>query len=250
MPRLRSHLAEQYALELTAICDHTQISFDQSRLVSEGVWFAGPGGNRLTVSEMMDLRKGIERLAESAGFPDTKQRASFDRACISYFAETLAKWVSPGEGLEDEVWMWFAINLAPDFTVWRFPNPNRSRLLGGNRNMFGRLWTRSQVFDRGLEHPSRWGVASRILEDAMVAICERPSVVRDQRLALAIGEAWLNASTKSSGDALQQATRDVLKAVVARNEVICLASVGKPELSDFLDRCFRVALADSQSKER
>ena len=74
-----------------------------------------------------------------------------------------------------------------------------------------------------------------------MSICERTSVLRDKTLCLAIGEAWVRASRTSKGDILQEKTRSVMKAITAKNEVICLTSMPDDELSRMIDAMFKVA---------
>lgn len=244
LPRLRPIQAVWIAGQLAQISNPEEVDVRLADLTADGVWFEDSAGGRLSVNELRSLREGVAGIARDCGFPgksDAASRARLDNLLVRYLGENLKQVITPSEGLQDDAWVWFTLKLAPDVTVWRFPNPNRKRLLGGNRNMFRRLWDRCSVFDRGESHEARWSLVSTLTEDAMVAICERTSVLRDADLCLAIAESWLQASSKIKGSALESRTRRVLKAVTARNEVISLSSLSPEELSAFLTGLFSKA---------
>ncbi|MGH1421591.1 MAG: hypothetical protein ACRBEQ_07220 [Hyphomonas sp.] len=241
LPRLRSIQARQIATRLSQISNPADVEVRLADLATDGVWFEDSAGPRFSVGELRSLREGVEGIARDCGFPgkgDVSSRGRLDNLLVQYLGENLKQVITPSEGLQDDAWVWFTLKLAPDITVWRFPNPDRKRLLGGNRNMFRRLWDRCCVFDRGEGHENRWSLVSALTEDAMVAICERTSVLRDASLCLAIGEAWLDASGKLKGSALETRTRRALKAVTARNEVISLSSLSPDQLNTFLSDQF------------
>ena len=241
LPRLRAIQARQIADQLSGLSNPRDVNIRLADLVADGVWFEDSAGVRMSETELRSLREGVEGIAKDCGFPgrgDAASRARLDNLLVRYLGENLKQVINPSEGLQDDAWVWFTVKLAPDITVWRFPSPNTKRLLGGNRNMFRRLWDRCSVFDRGADHVERWSLVSALTEDAMVAICERTSVLRDARLCLAIAEAWLDASKKLKGSTLEDRTRRVLKAVTARNEVISLSALSPDELKAFLSGLF------------
>lgn len=241
LPRLRAIQARQIADQLSGLSNPRDVNIRLADLVADGVWFEDAAGVRMSETELRSLREGVEGIAKDCGFPgrgDTASRARLDNLLVQYLGENLKQVINPSEGLQDDAWVWFTVKLAPDITVWRFPSPNTKRLLGGNRNMFRRLWDRCSVFDRGADNIDRWSLVSALSEDAMVAICERTSVLRDAHLCLAIAEAWLEASKKLKGSTLEDRTRRVLKAVTARNEVISLSALSPEELKTFLSGLF------------
>ena len=140
-------------------------------------------------------------------------------------------------GLGDDVWTFVATSLAPDIVHWRFGTA-RERYLGGVRNTFQRLWMRGRVLDRGADHHERWQLLEKLTEDALVQITERPSLGGDPVLARAIAEAWLRASLRYGGGAMEPIMRRAALRVRIRNEIRSLADLPSERLTGVLNEAF------------
>ena len=86
------------------------------------------------------------------------------------------------EAASTEVWSWLTLVLMPDIALQRFPDASSSRMNGGPRNVFRKVWWRVEVLG-DLADPALPGTLG---EDELVGIFERTSLGRNRSVARAI----------------------------------------------------------------
>jgi hypothetical protein len=213
--------------------------FDPANL-PVSVRFAATGGTPVGTPELEELRADLEELARAHGFGVTNDRnslAAFDAEVAAWLAQ--AELFSTGEALRDDVWSFVSAVVAPDIVHWRF-GAAIERYIGGVRNTFQRLWMRGRALDRGPDHPERWKLLTKLTEDALVQITERPSIGSDPVLARAVGEAWIRASEIHGKSAMESIMRRAILGIRIRNEVRSLADLRPDNLADILNQMFEI----------
>lgn len=98
--------------------------------------------------------------------------------------------VIPGDAAHEGVWAFLSLVLLPDVAALRFPlrpeprstsgqqaTPHPSRVHGGHRNTFRRVWWRREILGDLLDSPNPLG------EDELVGIFERSRLSRCRRLS-------------------------------------------------------------------
>jgi hypothetical protein len=209
----------------------------------DAITYGAVGGSRLHGADLISLKEGVERVAREAGCPDATTgaaRAAFDAACARHLAQVPI--LQSGEAHRDDVWAFIAAYLFRPITLWRYGDaPDRHH--GGVRNTFQRLWMRGVILDRGNDHPDRWGLVSRLTEDAFVAILERPAIAANRTLSRALAEGWLAAAERYGRAAMEPIMRSAVIRIRMRNEIVALGALGPDDLRDTVDAVFADAEA-------
>jgi hypothetical protein len=234
LPRLSAAAVEQ----LLASHRPTSSLADVLDNLPDTITYGAVGGSRLEPAALRDLRDGLEAVARGAGYPSTDTiaaRSAFDAACARHLAQLPV--LQSGEAHRSDVWAFMAACLLQPVTIWRYGMaPERHH--GGVRNTFQRLWMRGTALDRGEGHIARWGLVEGLTEDAFVAIIERPAVAADRRLALALAEGWLAASSRYGQAAMQPVMRSAIIRIRMRNEIYALADLTPEKLKFTVDAVF------------
>lgn len=116
--------------------------------------------------------------------------------------------------------------------------------------MFQRLWYSAVTLDRGRHYERRWELVTRLTEDAIAQIVERPSLRSDKRLALAIAEGWFRMAAGAAGSSTERIMRRLVRDLRIRNEVQFLSALSDADLSRLVDAQLSNALkAESQILE-
>lgn len=244
LPRLPGPAAEALLDQRLANGFATPYEFDPRNL-PEAIRFGATGGTRVDADTLARLRSELVQVAESNGYPSTRDRAAlagFDVAAAIMLAEQEV--LGSGEALRDDVWAFVGVTLAPDIVHWRF-GESRVRYMGGVRNTFQRLWLRSRALDRGTEHPERWRLLKELSEDAHVQITERPSLGGDSRVATALGEAWLQAANHHGRSAMEPIMRRAALRTRVWNETRSLADLSSDEFAQVLADAFDIPVETS-----
>ncbi|MFF9173753.1 DUF6339 family protein [Streptomyces sp. NPDC014793] len=110
--------------------------------------YVATGGDRISPTQLHELRAGVLDLAKQAGFPDDSDRArnaEFDLQLAALLHAEMG--MVPAEAASRDVWAFLALTLLPDVAFWRYPQPPGDRVLGTDltRHVFGRLWWRAQL---------------------------------------------------------------------------------------------------------
>lgn len=189
------------------------------------------GGLPLQESQLIELRDAVLAAAGAHGFPD--QRPSSFLEFELKVAEILAGWQPlwtdsrpTGEALRNDCWTFLTVVVLPDVAVWRWPPKDesadskawKSRMLGGSRNTFQRIFRRVMCLDRGADHPDRWGLIRDLQEDDFSAILERPGLSSNRDIAICLGEEYLAMKKRLSRRSAEDRTtvyRQATKAIRA-----------------------------------
>lgn len=166
--------------KLASISHEKQFFYDQSKSID--------------LAELGKLRDELIEIAQGVGFPNTalsdKDKSKFDSLSAKVLYDRLNLLLV--EAAADEVWNFFTMVVLPDLAKWRFPNTRNAltyeRWLGTDRNVFRKLWWREATLG--------WELSSRLGEDQVVAIMERPRLSGNPDLARAMAGAFLRVSLK------------------------------------------------------
>lgn len=219
----------------------------------EFIRFPATGGRRAREEDLNSLRAKIQQIAVECGYPeeDKANRPLFDAELTAYLSTS--DLLNSGEMLVDDVWAFISCCLAPEFAFWRFDpsfrrsGPSSDRFAGGIRNTYQRLWMRGRVLDRRSKHPDRWGVVHSLTEDALVQITERPSLGADQKLSLAIGEAWVRASKHFGRGPMEAIMRNAILKIRIKSHISLLGKLPDTKLASLLDEYFGIPEASDHS---
>lgn len=213
------------------------------------VTFAATGGARLSIEREQALCNSVREVARLWGYPgeptlEGKQR--FDReVSVLLNGSELPR---GGEGLRAETWQYLAAGLLPDVVVWRWRGNDGDvvpeRYLGGNRNCFGRLWLRSQVFyEPRLADP--FLLIRLLLEDNFVAILERSAFAAQPAPCRAVARAFVlrRSLVKGKGDSPEQTLlRDAMRRLIRIAGYSAIWSLDGHELQLLAGRVFDLSM--------
>ena len=106
-------------------------------------------------SELSEVRKKIVALANELGFPEQLGRQAvrnFDQPAADILYNSID--LVPAEAANGEIWNFLTLVLLPDIAAWRYPNIDAKydfeRWLGGDRNVFRKLWWRQATLGKTL----------------------------------------------------------------------------------------------------
>jgi hypothetical protein len=212
----------------------------------DNVTFGPVGGRQVTIDELAALEEQLLEAAHNCGYPRARSveaRAQFDAACTPVLATSPI--LQSGEALRDDVWAFLSCSLVAPLTHWRY-GLTAGRWHGGVRNTFQRIWIRARSLDRGPRHRDRWGLATTLSEDALVAITERTAIAQRTPLAVAIAEGWVRAADMYGRASMEPIMRRAIIALRLKNEVTALAQLEAAELAAAVDLAFaRAAEAEA-----
>lgn len=229
IPQLPASVAIPLLREIASTGPSQSLSTD--RLRHPQAFTLPTGGLPLQESQLRELRDAVVVAAEAHGFPD--QRPSSFLAFELKLAEIIASWQPlwmdgrpTGEALRNDCWTFLTVVVLPDVAVWRWPPKDesadskawRSRMLGGARNTFQRIFRRVMCLDKGADHPDRWGLIRDLQEDDFSAILERPGLSSNRDIAICLGEEYLAMKQRLSHRAAEDRTtvyRQATKAIRA-----------------------------------
>jgi hypothetical protein len=198
---------------------------------------------RATGQDLKQLRTGVEDIARRNGYPVPQPRGGhvlFDQQLALHLYEHMG--IVPAEAAAGGIWSFLALVLLPDVGAWRFPDRHRDRFIGAdlmigssNRHVFGRLWARVHIL--GPEASSRLG------EDNVVNLFERPTFGGDPRLARAIGETHIRTLAAERVIQSQELMRDAMKRFRRLAVLISFAALADDQLQELLDEIFGASAA-------
>lgn len=180
---------------------------------------------RIDPASLTALRGQLLELAVSHGFPaHTRPTAEFDAAAAAILHEQLP--LTAHEAAQDDGWAWLTCCWLLDIAVWRFgPRADRRRYLGDvNRNTFRRLWWRKEVLGRTTD-------LTRLGEDELVAIMERPTIAAHPRFAQAIVDEFLTGLERHPGVARMHLMRETTKRLLRRTPFVDHACLDATDLT-------------------
>ena len=197
------------------------------------------GGSPINDAELIKLRNEIKTWLFNNGYPEASnqdKRRKFDAYIPKILKENMH--ISLGEASRNDVWSFIGCVLMPDFTAWRFPSREKSRFIGGGRNVFQRLWWRSKVlFDGKSDDPYH---LLRLPEDALVQIMERPNLMADwkfsRQIAFQIEKLLINNEVASN--IRENVWRDASKRIRQKTPLISTVALDENSIETFVGNCF------------
>jgi hypothetical protein len=154
--------------------------------LSEPVTYAAVGGARVDRSTLETLRGDFLQLAAGHGMPEPiREVPTFEGRAARLVRSALP--MTPHEASHEEVWSYVTCCWLLDIAVWRFgEGASDERFIGHiNRNTFRRMWWRQEVLGVAVD-------LTRLGEDELVNIMERPTLYADARVAQAIAREFLD----------------------------------------------------------
>lgn len=202
---------------------------------SQAVTYTPVGGTRITDVDLSKLRTEVLSLAREYGMPDSVQNPSeFEGRTARLLREHLD--ISPNEASHEEVWSYLTCCWLLDVAVWRFGvNADRRRFVGNvNRNTFRRLWWRAEVLGSAVD-------LTRLGEDELVNIMERPTIAADMRLARAVAQEFLSRVHRGAADSRMQLMREAMKRLLRLTPLISIAALDERDLQSVVEEIFDAA---------
>lgn len=191
---------------------------------------------RASATELENLRTELVALAVSHGYPSPMSKvkiSDFDQAAAQILDRRLD--LIPAEAANDEVWSFLTLVLLPDLAKWRYPNDKErldfERWMGGQRNVFRKLWWREAVLGHELN--------SQIGEDEAVGIMERPGLASNPQLARSLVRALLGTHQHAQGISRSDFMRKAMVNVRRRLPLVEFESFTEEELDELTLQIFR-----------
>ena len=150
------------------------------------VTYPAVGGARIDLATLEQLRRDVLRLAGNSGMPGPiHDIAAFEGHGARLLRQSLH--MTPHEASHEEVWTYLTCCWLLDVAVWRFGGQaSTDRFIGHiNRNTFRRMWWREEILGTEVD-------LTRLGEDELVNIMERPTLYADRRLARAVARVFLH----------------------------------------------------------
>ncbi len=173
---------------------------------------SSPEGERWAIEDYLSARELCLEAVRGIGHigSDKGKQATWDEEISKVIMQAFP--FSRYEGMRVDTWRYVAIKLLPELTA------NRIRLDGDlhgqlfgrvDRNLFGRLWLRADFESR------QPGVLKHFKEDNLTGLFERPSLVANFRVGLAVASAVDNFYENGLGpNNKENLVRDFYKRVV------------------------------------
>lgn len=214
-------------------------------LQPDGLTYPPVGGARLdpNAETWGLLRADLLSLAYAHGMPEPMQRrGEFEGRCARLLHERLP--MSAHEAAHDEVWSYITCCWLLDVARWRWGHEADVRRFIGdlNRNTFRRLWWRAETFGPGVD-------LTRLGEDELVAIMERPTIASDQRLAQTMAAEFLDrvgAEAQEHGRMLLM--RDASKRILRLTPFVDMAALDDAELRHLVAETYERAAAGIEGR--
>jgi hypothetical protein len=174
-------------------------------------------GSRVAVSRVASVREVLLEVAAGHGYPAPLGRSGVADVDRSWSLELHREMrIVPADAAAEGVWSFVALIVAPDLSIWRFPEGADDRLVGRPRNVFRRLWWRCEVLGHDLVGSAR---GAPLGEDELVQIFERPSLSANPAVArqIAAQVTELPASGAARSEIMRDVTKRILRTMPVRN---------------------------------
>ncbi|MCV7412710.1 hypothetical protein AWC05_00490 [Mycobacterium florentinum] len=221
---LNSHLSEDLLEISSRMPDQTPV-----------VTFTPVGGLRIDDQQLIDLRKEVVELACRYGMPGRITSLSvFEGRLARLLHERIP--MSLNEASHEEVWSYLTCCWLLDIAVWRFgKDADARRFIGDvNRNTFRRLWWRAAIMGPQVD-------LTRLGEDELVNITERPTIASDHRLARTVAFEFLDRVDRGEAEPRMLLMRDAMKRLLRLTPFISFAALRDNEVREVVEDCFDAA---------
>jgi hypothetical protein len=120
--------------------------------------------------------------------------------------------------------------------VWRFGvDADERRFIGNvNRNVFRRLWWRAEILGSDID-------LTKLGEDELVNIMERPTIASDRRLARTVALEFLARVHEGAADSRMQLMRDAMKRLLRLTPLVALQALNDDQIRTAVENCFTAA---------
>ncbi|MGV9403766.1 DUF6339 family protein [Streptomyces sp. NPDC003667] len=212
--------------------------------------YVATGGDRISPTQLHELRAGVLDLAKQAGFPDESDRtcnAAFDLQLAALLHAEMG--VVPAEAASRDVWAFLALVLLPDVAFWRYPQPPKDRVLGTDltRHVFGRLWWRAQLV-RSPDETEPYAALEILGEAAFDQIyARRAALGGSPHLVRAILRVWKDLDLTGLNE--RETLRDFLKRLLRLAPFVLFDGIEESALADELRAVARESI-DAQRPAR
>jgi uncharacterized protein DUF6339 len=229
-PRLRPDVADDLAsrmkvrgledLRLDSHLTHPQIEYY-------------PSGVKVDDRRMAKVRDSVRDVVDNLRFP-APHRGNV--RLINLFDHEVGRRlhrdmnIVPADAAADGVWSFMSLVVLPDVAMWRFPEFNLERLLGGPRNVLRRLWWRAFVLGDGPhDAPAQLG------EDQLVQVMERPTLGGNPRIARAFCSSYLSHQASRPDVSPMFWMRDAAKRLIRLTAFVALDALDDNRLDELMD---------------
>jgi hypothetical protein len=207
--------------------------------VVDSLTYSTVGGSTISDSQMRELRSELVAVAREHGMPGPVSRggfAAFEGQVAGLLHAALP--IAPHEASHEEVWSYLTCCWLLDIAVWRFgAEADARRFIGNvNRNTFRRLWWRAEVLGAGID-------LTRLGEDELVSIMERPTIASDRRLARLIASEFLVRVERDSASERMQLMREAMKRFLRLTPFVAFSSLDDAALNATVCETFDEASA-------
>lgn len=233
LPRIAKHSAAEL-LKAHLSSELSQITGSMPDLTPT-VTYTPVGGQRIETHQLVQLRTDILELASEHGMPNRIIEPSiFEGRGARLLRDALP--MSPNEASNEEVWSYLTCCWLLDVAVWRFGvDADKRRFIGNvNRNTFRRLWWRAEILGPDID-------LTKLGEDELVNIMERPTVASDRRLARTVALEFLARVDEGAADSRMQLMREAMKRLLRLTPLVAFQALADREMCAVVEHCFTAA---------
>jgi hypothetical protein len=201
------------------------------------VTFSPVGGTRVEPGDLARLRDSLVELAQEHGMPDGQVRISeFEGKCARVLHRSLP--MTPHEASHEEIWSYLTCCWLLDIAVWRFGSEaDERRYIGNvNRNTFRRMWWRAEILGPEID-------LTRLGEDELVNIMERPTIAADRRLARAVAVEFLRRVEAGEVPERMQLMREAMKRLLRLTPFVAFTALDAVRVEEIVAETFDAAVA-------
>ncbi len=169
--------------------------------------------------------------------PENQVRISeFEGKCARVLHHSLP--MTPHEASHEEVWSYLTCCWLLDIAVWRFGSEaDERRYIGNvNRNTFRRMWWRAEILGPEID-------LTRLGEDELVNIMERPTIAADRRLARAVAVEFLRRVETGGVPERMQLMREAMKRLLRLTPFVAFTALDAVEVDAIIAETFDTAVA-------
>lgn len=233
LPRIAKHSAT----ELLKVHLSEGLAEIASRMpdLTPTVTYTPVGGQRIETRQLEQLRDDILRLAREHGMPNRISEPSiFEGRAARLLREALP--MSANEAAHEEVWSYLTCCWLLDVAVWRFGvDADERRFIGNvNRNTFRRLWWRAEILGAEID-------LTKLGEDELVNIMERPTIASDRRLARTVALEFLSRVDEGAADSRMQLMREAMKRLLRLTPLVAFQALTDDQMRAVVEHCFTAA---------
>lgn len=233
LPRIAKHSATEL------LKDHlsTALTGIAGRMpdLSPTVTFTPVGGQRIEHSQLAQLRNDMLLLAQEHGMPNRIDEPSvFEGKAARLLRQALP--MSANEASQEEVWSYLTCCWLLDVAVWRFGvEADERRFIGNvNRNTFRRLWWRAEILGPDID-------LTKLGEDELVNIMERPTIASDRRLARTVALEFLARVDEGAADSRMKLMREAMKRLLRLTPLVAFQCLTDDQMRTVVEHCFTAA---------